>query len=385
MFAVPALFLFVLTASQVAPAPVTPTSFQVLAKRAEEAKDTEHLSEAVKLYSEALRQRPAWSEGWWSLASVLYEQERFAEAKTAFARFAKMSAKPGPAYAFLALCEYETKEYDQSLRHFQAWSRSGFPGTDALLDVAGFHWALLLTREEHFAQALYLLATKAGKLGNRPGLVEAMGLASLRIAKLPEDYPAQKREQVWLAGEAAVFAAKRDYLRSNEFVLRLASRYGQEPNVNYFLGTQLGFQRKFPEAEEKYIKELEISPTHVAAMVELALVQIENYKAVEAGVVAERAVALEPQNARAHLAFGKSLLATGHIAEAAHQLEIAKELAPESPPVRSSLANAYLRLGRVQEAKRESEAFMALKDKEEVLVPVQEKLQPTKKKAQTKQ
>src|SRR5208283_3254653 len=126
-----------------------------------------------------------------------------------------------------------------------------------------FHWALLLTREGRYAQALYLLAAKAEKLGSTPAVAEAMGLASLRIANLPEDYPPQKREQVWLAGEAAVFSARSDFARSDEFAQRLAVHYGQEANVNYFLGTLLGFQRKYPEAAEAYSKELQISPQHV--------------------------------------------------------------------------------------------------------------------------
>jgi Flp pilus assembly protein TadD len=179
---------------------------------------------------------------------------------------------------------------------------------------------------------------------------------------------------VWLAGRAAVYSARQEYPRSDEYAQRLATRYAGEANVHYFLGTLLGFQRRFPEAAQEYTKELQISPQHVQAMVELALVQLENYNPEEAVGVAERAVTLEPKNARAHLAYGKALLASEHVSEAAHELETAKELAPESPAVRSALANAYQRLGRMQEAKRESQAFLSLKDKEEALAPVEKKI-----------
>jgi protein O-GlcNAc transferase len=179
---------------------------------------------------------------------------------------------------------------------------------------------------------------------------------------------------VWLAGRAAVYSARQEYPRSDEYAQRLATRYAGEANVHYFLGTLLGFQRRFPEAAQEYTKELQISPQHVQAMVELALVQLENYHPEEAVGVAERAVTLKPKNARAHLAYGKALLASEHVSEAAHELETAKELAPESPAVRSALANAYQRLGRMQEAKRESQAFLSLKDKEEALAPVEKKI-----------
>ena len=355
------------------------TTFEQTAKQADAARTADHLNEAEKLYSKSLRLKPAWSEGWWALGSLLYDQDRFAEAQEAFKRFVAAAAKPGPGFAFLALCEYETHDFEASLKHFQAWSKAGSPGNDALIDVAGYHWALLLTQKGEFEPALYLLAAKAKKLGDTPALSEAMGLASLLMPNLPEDYPPQKREAVWLAGQAALFCSRQDYARSDAFAQRLALRYGGEPNVHYLLGTLLGFQRRFPEAEQEYQKELQVSPEHVPAKVELALAELEDSKPEQALPLAERAVALAPKNARAHLAYGKALLATERIAEAAHEMEIAKEFAPGSPQVRSVLANAYLRLGRVKEAKRESEAFLALTRKVESLAPASQKLAPTGK------
>lgn len=365
------LALSLASSSQAAPQP-TQESFQQIAKQADAARSSEHLNEAIDLYRKGLRLRPTWTDGWWWLGTLLYDQDRFPEAQDAFRRFDATSPKPGPGYAFLALCEYETRNYAASLKHFRAWGESGSPGNDALIDVAGFHWALLLTHEAKFEQALYLLAAKASKLGPTPILAEAMGLASLRMPNLPEDYPPERHEMVWLAGEAALFAARQDYARSDEYAARLAARYGGDANVHYFLGTLLGFQRKFPEAAEEYSKELQISPQHVAAMVELALAQLENSKPEEALPIAKRAGSLDPENARAHLAYGKALLASDHLPEAAHELELAKSLAPASPAVRSALANTYLRLGRTAEAKRESQAFMSLQEKEESVGPAQE-------------
>jgi len=368
----PSLLLLLLSA-QAHPPASQPNSFEQLAKQADTARAASLLDEALALYSRGVLLRPGWSEGWWSMGSVLYEQDRFPEAQEAFKRFVATAPKPGPGYAFLALCEYETHDYVGSLNHFRSWAKAGSPGNEALIDVAGFHWALLLTREGQFTESLYLLSAKARKLGNTPALAEAMGLASLRMANLPEDYPSQKRELVWLAGEATLYAARQDYQKSGEYVQRLTTRYDKEANVHFFMGTLLGFQERYPEAAQEYSKELQISPQHVPAMVELALVQLESYKPEEALTVAERAVALEPGNARAHLAYGKALLASDRLSEAAHELELAKELAPESSAVRSALANAYQRLGRMEEAKREAQVFLSLKDKEESLAPVGKK------------
>jgi len=368
MSAVLPILLIFLVLNQ-ASSPAEHTTFKEIARRADAARSADHLNEAIALYSEGLRWRPSWPDGWWSLGSLLYEQDQFAEAQVAFGRFVKLQPDAGPAYAFLALCEYETRNDDRSLLHFQAWAKHGSPGTDALLDVAGYHWALLLTRQGQFTQALYLLAAKAKKLGATPLLTEAMGLASLRMATLPEDYPSANRELVWLAGMAAIYSARDDFRRSEEYAARLALLYGSEPDVNYLMGTLLGFQAKFPEAGEQYKKELRISPQHVPAMIELALVQIQLSQPTEAVSWAEQAVTLDPKNARAHFALGKALLASEHIPESAHELEAAKQLAPESAPVRSALASAYRKLGRMQEAKHESEIFLSLNGKGESLAP----------------
>ena len=379
MLAAQALFYLFLAATQGSPVEPTGSSFETTAKQAEQAKAANRLSEAVMLYSKGVRLRPSWSEGWWSLASVLYEQDRFEEAQVAFNRFVKLAPKPGPAFAFLALCEYEGKEYESSLRHFEMWSQNGAPGSDALIDVAGYHWALILTKYGRFQEALYLFAAKTKKLGGSPDLAEAMGLASLRMASLPIDYPQEERELVWLAGKAAQYAALDDRKRSNEYGGRLGARYPQTANVHYFLGTLLGFQSKTAEAGKQFEEELKISPQHAPAMTELAMVHLRLFEPNQAWPLAARAVELDPKNPRARYALGKSLLDMEQTAESIPVLVEAERLAPRSALIRAALAKAYRLTGQREAAKREVAAFLALKDKEETLDPMPEGKATTKK------
>ena len=351
-----------------------PKTFETIAKAADQAREADRLNEAIDLYSKAVRLRPAWADGWWWLGSIFYEQDRFSEAEGPFRRYIALSPKPAPAYAFLALCEYETQDYAAARHHFELWSKAGSPRNDALRDVAGYHWALLLTREGRFNEALLLLAAKAQKLGAAPALTEPMGLASLRMAFLPENYPQQHREAVWLAGMAAYYCLKSDFPRSDDFAERLLQHYGQEPNVHYFRGTLLRFQQKLDPAAEEFQKELQISPGHAPALTEWAVARVEVGRPAEALTPARRAVELDPQSARAHYVLGQALLETGSYQESAHELEIAKRLAPESSRIRFALSNAYKRLGRQQDSKREQAAFLALKDKDNVLAPLDDKL-----------
>jgi tetratricopeptide (TPR) repeat protein len=384
IFSMPLGISFLLILLAVTPSNAS-SSFEQIAKQADAARRAEHLSDAIHLYREALHLRPRWADGWWSLGSVLYDQDRFPEAEVAFRHLVALTPKRGPADAFLGLCEYETREYDRALEHFRAWATAGWSGTPQLIDVAVFHFALLLTRDGKFVQALYLLAIEASKLGENPSLAEGMGLASLRMRNLPENYAPEKREMVWLAGEAALHAARSgdELVLADEFATRLELRYPQQPEVHYFRGTLFTFEGKPSYAEREYRAELQISPSHVPAMIALAAIDLDNSNLSEATSLATQAVVLGPEDSEAHHVLGRVLMASGQLPACARELEIAKKLAPDSALVRSQLAMVYSRMGRVQAAKTESAAFLALKEKEGILAPPKEKLRSKgKEKAQ---
>lgn len=355
-------------------------AFEQIAHEADSARNSDQVQRAVDLYQEGVRLRPAWGEGWWNLGSLLYDQDRFPEAEVAFRRFLATTQKPGPAYAFLGLSEYETKEYEQSLHHFRAWASNGWAGTPGLTDVALFHFALLLTKEGRFIEALYLLTTEVQRRGRAPALEEAMGLASLRMKNLPEDYPPEKREMVWLAGSSALYAAlpPNDFASADEFARRLSAHYEQTENVHYYLGTLRGFEGKKEEAEKEFRRELELSPRHIGALLELARIDLESDRLAEGEEFAKQAVELEPKNPDTHHIRGRILLATDRPGDSAKELELAKQLAPDAATIRSHLAMAYLRLGRKEAAKAEMAAFSDLKAKEGVLAPPAEKAKSVK-------
>jgi tetratricopeptide (TPR) repeat protein len=345
-------------------------------KQAERAQASDHLNEAIALYQKAVRLDPAWMEGWWSLGSILYDQDRFPEAETAFHRFVALSPRPGPGYAFLGLCEYETRDYDQALQQFRTWATKGWTGTTQLIDVAVFHFALLLTRDGRFVPALYLLSAEIEKSYSGPGLIEGLGLASLRMRQVPEDYPPEQREAVWLAGKAAYYAAihPTEFGKADEFAHRLSVHYDRTPNVHYFLGTLCRMKSDYAGAVEEYQKELQISPKNAAAIIALSRLAFEDNRQDEAMVFAQHAVELDPNNPENRSLYGEILLKAGKTQESVQQLQTAKQFSPDSASIRFLLAAAYRKLHRKSEADRETAAFNLLKDKENVAVSPEEKL-----------
>ena len=98
--------------------------FEQISRQADGARTADRLLDAIRLYREGVKLRPSWSQGWWGLGSIYYEQDRFPEAREAFTRFIATSKKEvAPAYAFLGLCEYETRDYEHASEHFGIWVR----------------------------------------------------------------------------------------------------------------------------------------------------------------------------------------------------------------------------------------------------------------------
>jgi tetratricopeptide (TPR) repeat protein len=354
-------------ASAVTAAPSQPGAsgkFVEIARQADAARTADRMGEAIGLYREGVRLRPSWTQGWWWLGTLFYDQDRFPEAEAALTRFVAITPKPGPGYAMLALCEYETQDYTHSLKHFEDWARGRSPGTDDLGDVAAFHWALLLTRKGRFEQALFLLGGRARRRGETPALIEALGLASLHLARLPQEAPPDWRERVWLAGKAAFYAAVSNFEGSDEYSSRLLAHYSQAPNVHYFVGTLFAAEHKSAEADAEFRQELQISAQHVPAMLALAEAELGGYHLAEAETLAKRATEIEPANPAVHHLLGRILLAAGRAQQGVVELELAKRLDPELPSIRFHLASAYRQLGRKQDAARELAAYSALQKKD---------------------
>lgn len=344
-----------------------PSRFDHIAHQAEAARSENRASDAIRLYREATGLRPSWSDGWWYLGSLFYDQDRFAEAGEAFRHLTADLKYRGSAHAFLGLCDYETGRYDDALADFRAWAGDGWHGTPELRDVGYYHFALLLTRNGEFIKSLALLTGITQRLGDNPEIAEAMGLASLRITDLPENYPPELRERIWLAGKATLYAQQNpaQFARADEFAARLEARYSNQPEVHAFRATLYEFEKKPAEVEREYREELKISPDHIPSLIALVSIDFQRGDTGEGITFARKAISIEPGNAAAHHLLGRMLFADGDLAGAAGELEIAKRLAPNSPSVRFHLAMTYGKMGRVREAKTESDAYRALRRKGE--------------------
>jgi len=334
-------------------------SFDEVARRAQEARDKDQLDEAIRWYREGARQRPSWDEGLWYLATLLYEKDRFADARDAFRRFLVLKPETGPAWALRGMCEFRLKDYEGALRSLEKGTDLGYGTNTAVQRAAWFHLAMLLVRAGHFELAVRPLTWLARSEPESDRLVEVAGLMLLRMAKLPDEIGPDSRELVMLAGRAAYSHLSRDGEHAGPRFKELIDRFPTTPNVHYANGIFLASSDSNAALAE-FRKELQIQPESVFARLDLAFELIRRGDFQEAVSPAEEAVKLAPGLFAAHNALGRALTETGDLARAIAELELAARLAPESPEMHFALARAYTKAGRKEDAAKARATFAEL-------------------------
>ena len=348
-------------------APETPKKAQSTAefdqavKLGDEARLAERLSEALDLYAKALRIRPEWPEGWWNVATILYEGDRYMEARDAFRNLVALDPKNGRGWGMLGLCEFQTREYERAVVSLQRGRALGLGNNREIESVVRYHTALLYIRFEQFEIA-YDILSEFLQVGNEsPKVMEAFGLAMLRMPFLASEIPPDKREEVIIAGRAGFYMAARRLEESRAAFAELLARYPNAPNVHYGYGVFL-LNQDADAALKEFRRELEISPTHQPSMVQMAFEYMKRDELDTALPFAEKAVQLAPNMFPARNVLGRILLDLGQTDRAIKELEEGARLAPTSPEMHFALARAYTRAGRKADATRERELFKRLQD-----------------------
>lgn len=336
-------------------------AYEQAVKLGDEARLARRFEEAIEQYGKALRIQPRWTDGWWYVGAIFYEQDRYAEARDAFRNVVALDPNRGLAWGMLGLCEFQTREYERagaSLMRGRALGLGSYPELEA---VVRYHAALLYIRFEEFEIA-YDVLTEFVRVGHEsPKVGEAFGLALLRMPFLPAEIPLDKREQVLIAGRAALDMAARRMDQARAAFDTLLARYPNEPNVHYAHGVYL-MNQDAEAAMKEFRRELEISPSHYPAMVQMAFEYLKRDEYNEALALAEKAVQLAPKMFAVRNVLGRVLLELGQVDRAIKELEEGTRLAPNSPEMRYALGRAYRRAGREADAKREVALFQKLQE-----------------------
>ncbi|MFZ0594169.1 MAG: tetratricopeptide repeat protein [Bryobacteraceae bacterium] len=343
------------------PPPATNPAFNKLANDAEAAKDANRVDDAIQLYTKALRVKPSWEEGWWNLGMLNYQLDRYEEGRDAFRHLTVTNPKVAVAWAMLGLCEFETKQYPEAVRHLQRGNDLGLGQSEQISDVTTYHLALLLTRYERYEQAMKLLTEFSQHGKDHPDYVEAMGIAALRKPLLPAEVPPTDRELVMDIGRVMFDATALRMTEASNGFKRLIEKYPRESNIHYLYGAFLLYSDA-DQGLEQLKKELEVTPNHVPALVTIAG-EYAHRQDYQTGLpYAEKAVQASRDSFAAHAVLGRILMEGNiNLQQGIKELETAERLEPGSPQVRIFLATAYTKAGRKDDAARERQEFLKLR------------------------
>lgn len=304
---------------------------------------------------------PASPDALWNRGTQLYDRNQFRESEATFLKFVAIEPKAAAGWAFLGLCEFENRAYPNSLTHLQRALRIGLPEAEPLSKVTRYHAALVLTLLGHFESAVQLFGQLAVLDAGDRETVIATGLAGLRLPLLPSALPAGKEEFAFDVGHAMrETSARRAASGKTEFE-SLLTRYPDAPELHYLFGESL-LNADPDQALVQWKREIEISPKHVHARLQIAFEYLKRGDSEAAAIYAREAASIDPESFAAHNALGRSLVNSGEVEQGVSELERARDLAPNSPETRIALASAYAKIGRPNDAKREREEFVRLRN-----------------------
>jgi len=354
-----ALGLFLVSGAR-AQAPSAAT-FEDLARAAQAVLDSRP-AEAAGLYKQALAMRPDWAEGWLYMGAALYQLDRHAEATDAFRKGVALAPRQGTGWAFLGLSEAELDDPDQALADIRKGEEIGLGDNRQFEAAVRVKAAQLLIRSSSFDEALSQLLPLSLHSETVQAAEETMGLCALAIPTTLSELPPQKRAVVAVAGKAAWASASQHPAEAAAAYRKMLDQYPNEPGVHYAYGLYLR-ETDLAGALSEFQKEVQINPKHWPALIGIASLQIRQGAADAAIQALRQAAKIVPARHRwlCHAELGHANLILDHLDAAITEFETAERLMPSNAQVRFFLAQAYRRLGRKEDAQRETAEFEKLK------------------------
>ncbi|HUX43227.1 MAG TPA: tetratricopeptide repeat protein [Terracidiphilus sp.] len=326
--------------------------FSDLAAQAAAARDQQDLPLAIRLYAQAVQQKPDWAEGWWYLGLLQYSTNQFAPAIDAFNHLIQLQPKAAPAVALRGLCEFETGAYEDSLRDLQLAVDHGAANDPQNAQILRYHLAQLLTRSSQFQDALNAYKYFATNHIQDADLLVGIGLAGMRVPALTKEIPAQKRALYQEAGTAGYAFLGDESHQADALFRELFARYPSTPGLHFFYGFLL-FAHAPDLAVEQFQSEVALAPENVQARAMLAFTLMVDGKFQKALPQAEHAYAAAPDMELAQLALGRSLAETGETQRAMTLLQQVLKQDPNNLEAHLGLVAIYSHEGKREDAYRE--------------------------------
>ncbi len=336
------------------------SNFANLSAKADAARNSDRLDEAIVLYKKAVALRPGWTEGWWSLGTLQYDRNAYLEAARSFEKVIALNSKAGTARVMLGLCEFELGQDDTALEHIQEGNNIGIAADPELRRVMFYHEGVLWQRKGMFQKAKDALYSLCLGGSQTEELTQTLGMVALRMRdKNPPATGSPAAETVARVGRAECLAGQKKFDEARPLYSAVTRDYPGYPNIHYAYGMFLLEAGDTVAGIEELKREITNNPNDVIARLQIAAARYKTDSA--AGLpYAEEAVKLDPRMPLGHYLLGLLWLDTDDYRRAIPELEIAQRAFSREAKVYLALGAAYSRAGRWREAARARAAFTRL-------------------------
>jgi len=332
-------------------------------RQASEAMQRGNLNVAGDGFEAAARAAPAFAEAHFNLGLVREEQGRFDEAIASFQKAVALKPRLHGANLFLGIAYFRLNRLDKALAAIQKECASYSKDAPAWMWLGVVR--LAQGKPEEAAEAL----DKAAKLApDDMDILYHRGRAHLQVSKnsygrmFKVDSHSWRVHQV-LAQANAEADRHTDAVAEYLAAIKLAP---SQPGLHEELGSEYRSLGKVQEAEESFLRELEIAPHNVLAKYELGVLAVEQSDGAKGKELIEAALKEQPGLLHSDYHLGRAEMLLGNDAAAARHLERATTAAGSNPEVVEQswyqLGIVYRRLHRMEEAQKALATFQKLKD-----------------------
>lgn len=395
-------------------------AFYYLAQAQQEQEGPAAKQRAIQSYQQALKLKPGFVDAVLSQAGLLFELKQLAKGQQLLEGWQE-SEGPHPSVAgVLADLYLSQKNYELAMRQFK-FVGAGYPDSQELK----FKMALLQIEAQKFAEATVILESILAELPDSDRARYILAAVYLEMNESEKAYlqfkqvpyyssyfidacvgVAQLAKTLNRSSEAATYLSNAIKQRDDEATLYILhtglleeqnkrdqaysvidlayQKFSDNPSVLFYYAIALDQRSLKNEATEIMQKVLTLKPDHPLALNFIAYGYAEqNIRLDEALLLAQRALAKEPNNAFILDTLGWIYFQKGNYQEAIVWLEKAFEYGTNEPLILDHLGDAYIQVGLVQKALALFEvALENLSDpqqKQQMLTKIQDLREPTQK------
>ncbi len=334
-------------------------------RQATEAMRKGNLEEAGEGFAAIVKQAPSFAEAHLNLGLVREEQGRHEDAISSFQK--ALGLKPGVhgASLFLGVAYFHLNQLDKAVVAIEK-ETAAFPK-----DAPAWMWLGVVQLAQDLPEQAAMALDKAAKLA--PDDVDILyhrGRAHLMVSnnsygKMFKVDPRSWRVHQVIAQANAEADRHMDAVAEYQAAIKLAPT---QPGLHEELGSEYRSLGKTQEAEDAYLRELEIDPNNVLAKYKLGAVTVEKGDGAKGKELIEAALRAKPGLLHSDYNLGRAEMLLGNDAAAAQRLERATSAPGSDPEVIQQawyqLGIVYRHLHRMEEAQKAMATFQKLKDEE---------------------